>query len=183
MVAKGLHVPGVTLVGVVLADIGLNIPDLRAGERAFQLLCQVAGRAGRGTSPGRAIIQTYIPDNYAVQAAAGQDYDTFYSQEIEFRHQYANPPFNRLVHMTYLHTNDGACRREAEKMGRTLRQRAYSLGLTDLEVVGPAPAFPERVRGRYRWHLILRGRNIHQFLEGINIPHDWTVDVDPVSVL
>ena len=183
MVAKGLHVPGVTLVGVVLADIGLNIPDLRAGERAFQLLCQVAGRAGRGTSPGRAIIQTYIPDNYAVQAAAGQDYSAFYSQEIEFRHQYANPPFNRLVHMTYLHTNDGACRREAEKMGRTLRQRAYSLGLTDLEVVGPAPAFPERVRGRYRWHLILRGRNIHQFLEGINIPHDWTVDVDPVSVL
>ena len=183
MVAKGLHVPKVTLVGVVLADIGLNLPDFRAGERAFQLLCQVAGRAGRGVSPGRVILQTYNPTNYAVLAAAGQDYALLYSTEIQFRRQHGNPPFNQLVHMTYLHANDAACQRDAGKMGRVLRQRAYSQGLTDVEVVGPAPAFPERVRGRYRWHVILRGRNLRSFLEGVTIPQGWTVDVDPVTVL
>ena len=183
MVAKGLHMPNVTLVGVVLADIGLNLPDFRAGERAFQLLCQVAGRAGRGISPGAVIIQTYNPTNYAVEAAAKQDYRLLYDKEVRFRRQQGNPPFNRLVHMTYVHTNAAACQREAEKMGRVMRHRAYSQGLTDVEVIGPAPAFPERVRGRYRWHTILRGRNLHAFLDGMPIPQGWTVDVDPVTVL
>ena len=183
MVAKGLHMPNVTLVGVVLADIGLNLPDFRAGERAFQLLCQVAGRAGRGISPGAVIIQTYNPANYAVEAAAKQDYQLLYSKEVQFRQEQGNPPFNRLVHMMYIHTNAAACQREAEKMGRVLRHRAYSQGLTDIEVIGPAPAFPERVRGRYRWHTILRGRNLHSFLDGMPIPQGWTVDVDPVTVL
>ena len=183
MVAKGLHVPRVTLVGVVLADIGLNLPDFRAGERAFQLLCQVAGRAGRGGLPGRVIVQTYNPTHYAVEAAAGQDYGVMYSNEIRFRHQHGNPPFNQLVRMTYLHAGPEATQREAEKMGRVLRRQVYTLGLTDVEIVGPAPAFPERVRGRYRWHVILRGRNLHSFLEGVTIPQGWTVDVDPVSVL
>ena len=183
MVAKGLHLPGVTLVGVVLADIGLNFPDFRAGERAFQLLCQVAGRAGRGLSPGRVIIQTYNPSHYAIQAAARQDYGIFYGREIQYRHQQGAPPFNRLVHMVYLHTDAMACQREAHRMGRVLRQKAYGLGLTDVEVVGPAPAFPNRARGRYRWHLILRGRNLQPFLDGINLRAGWTVDVDPVTVL
>ncbi len=183
MVAKGLHMPNVTLVGVVLADIGLNLPDFRAGERAFQLLCQVAGRAGRGISPGRVIIQTYNPTNYAVAGAAKQDYQILYSKEVEFRQLHGNPPFNRLVHMTYIHTSAAACQRESERMGRALRHRAYSRGLTDVEVIGPAPAFPERVKGRYRWHTILRGRDLHSFLDGMSIPPGWTVDVDPVTVL
>ncbi len=183
MVAKGLHIPNVSLVGVVLADIGLNLPDFRAGERAFQLLCQVAGRAGRGPSPGKVIIQTYNPTSYPVEAAAAQDYRLLYIREIQFRQQQGTPPFSRLIHMTYLHTNAGACQREAERMGRALRQTAYSSGLTDVEVVGPAPAFPERVRGRYRWHVILRGWNLHSFLEDVTIPQGWTVDVDPVTVL
>ena len=183
MVAKGLHMPNVTLVGVVLADIGLNLPDFRASERAFQLLCQVAGRAGRGISPGAVIIQTYNPTNYAVEAAAKQDYHLLYSKEVEFRRQHGNPPFNRLVHMMYIHTNAATCQREAERMGRVLRHRAYSQGLTDIEVIGPAPAFPERVRGRYRWHTILRGQNLHSFLDGMPISQGWTVDVDPVTVL
>ena len=182
MVAKGLHVPNVTLVGVVLADIGLNIPDFHAGERAFQLLCQVAGRAGRGESPGRVIIQTYSPTHYAVEAAASQDYGLLYSQEMQFRREQGNPPFNHLVHLVYLHNQAEACQREAERMGQALRQRAASLGLTDVEVVGPAPSMPERVRGKYRWHVILRGQNLHAFLEGVSVPQGWTVDVDPVSV-
>ena len=183
MVAKGLHVPNVTLVGVILADIGLNLPDFRAGERVFQLLCQVAGRAGRGVLPGKVIIQTYNPNHYAVEAAAKQDYGLLYKKEIQFRRQQANPPFGRLIHLVYLHTNSSFCQREAQRMGRALRQKAYSLGLTDVDVVGPAPAFPERVLGRYRWHVILRGRNLHAFLEEVAIPQGWTVDVDPVSVL
>ena len=183
MVAKGLHVPDVSLVGVILADVGLNLPDFRAGERAFQLLCQVAGRAGRGEAPGRVIIQTYSPTNYAVKAAAAQDYGLLYTQEIRFRQQQGDPPFNRLIHMTYLHTNADACQEQAEKMGRTLRRRAYSQGSGEVEVIGPAPATPERVRGRYRWHLILRGRNLHSFLDGVVTPQGWTVDVDPVTVL
>ena len=183
MVAKGLHMPNVSLVGVVLADIGLNLPDFRAGERAFQLLCQVVGRAGRGDTPGRAIIQTYNPTNYAVEAAAGQNYGLLYTREMRFRLQQGNPPLNRLVRLTHLHTNAAKCQREAEKMGRVLRQRAYGLGLTDVEIVGPAPAFPERVRGRFRWHVILRGLNLHSFLEGVTIPEGWTVDVDPVTVM
>ena len=183
MVAKGLHVPNVTLVGILLADIGLNLPDFRAGERAFQLLCQVAGRAGRGPVPGRVVIQTYDPENYAVEAAAAQDYEHLYEKEIDFRRQLSNPPFTRLVHMTYLHTSLEACQREATRTGRVLRRQAYSLGLTDIEVVGPAPAFPERARGKYRWHIVLRGQNLHSFLEGVGIPEGWMVDVDPISVL
>ena len=141
MVAKGLHVPNVSLVGVILADIGLNLPDFRAGERGFQLLCQVAGRAGRGGFPGKVVIQTYDPTNYAIEAAARQDYGLLYSREIGFRRQQRNPPFTQLVHMTYLHTNVVACQQGAERMGHLLRTRAYSQGLTDIEVVGPAPAF------------------------------------------
>ncbi len=183
MVAKGLHVPSVTLVGAVLADVGLNLPDFRAGERAFQLLCQVAGRAGRGVFPGRVIVQTYTPTHYAIQAAARQDYSLLYGREIRYRQEHGNPPFNQLIHMVYVHINPTACQRETERMGRVMRHKADSLGLTDVQVIGPAPAFPERVRGRFRWHLILRGRNLHSFVEGIAIPQGWTLDVDPVSVL
>ena len=181
MVAKGLHMPGVTLVGVVLADVGLNIPDFRAAERTFQLICQVAGRAGR-ESPGKAIIQTYHPSSYALVAAAGQDYSRLYHDEIRHRTQHGNPPFSRLIHMVHVHSNATTCQREAQRMGRLLRHRAYSIGLTDVEVVGPAPAFPERVRSRFRWHLILRGWNLQSFLEGVPMPHGWTVNVDPVSL-
>ena len=183
MVAKGLHVPNVTLVGVVLADIGLNLPDFRASERVFQLLCQVAGRAGRGASPGRVIIQTYDPTSYAVKAASQQNFQLLYNKELGHRQQHANPPFNQLVHMLYRHTSSQTCQREAQRMGRVLRQKVSSLGLTNMQVIGPAPGFPERVRGSYTWHLILRGRSLQAFLEGVAIPHGWTVDVDPVTLL
>ena len=183
MVAKGLHVPNVTLVGVILADLGLNMPDLRASERAFQLLCQVAGRAGRGPSPGKVIFQTYDPDNYAVKAAASQDYKTFYAAEIHLRQQMGNPPFSRLVHMVCLHTGPESCQRSAQRMARLLRQKIASQDLADVEVVGPAPAYPQRLRGKYRWHLLLRGGGLHSLLEDVAIPQGWVLDVDPVTVM
>ncbi|MEE8413433.1 MAG: primosomal protein N', partial [Dehalococcoidales bacterium] len=164
MITKGLDLPRVTLVGVVNADIALNLPDFRAGERTFQLLSQVAGRAGRGPLGGRVIIQTYSPENYAIQAAARHDYALFYAQEIEYRRQLNNPPFNRLASLIYSHTNDTACQREAERMSRLLTEEIDSKGIADLSIIGPAPAFIHRLRGRFRWQLVLRGSDPSAFL-------------------
>ena len=105
MVAKGLDIPNVTLVGVILADVGLFVPDFRSGERNFGLLCQVAGRAGRGAAPGKVVIQTYRPNHYAVVAAAAQDYASLFDQEIKARHEMGNPPFNRLAHVVWQETD------------------------------------------------------------------------------
>jgi len=183
MVAKGLDLPLVTLVGVVSADTSLSLPDFRAGERTFQLLSQVAGRAGRGTLGGQVIIQTYSPEHYAIQAAAKHDYASFYDQEIAYRRQLHNPPFTRLACLTYSHTNDALCQRGAERMKRLLIEERDSKGVADLTLIGPAPAFIHRRRGRFRWQLILRGAEPSAFLAQIPIPQGWTVDIDPVSLL
>ncbi|MBC8429411.1 MAG: primosomal protein N', partial [Dehalococcoidia bacterium] len=179
MVAKGLDLPLVTLVGVVNADTALNIPDFRAGERTFQLLSQVAGRAGRGILGGQVIIQTYAPEHYAIQAAAKHDYASFYDKEIEYRRQLHNPPFTRLACLIYSHTNDALCQREAERMKRLLTQEIDSQGISDIELIGPAPAYIHRLRGRFRWQLILRGSELSAFLWQIPVPLGWTVDIDP----
>jgi len=184
MVAKGLDLPAVTLVGVILADVGIYRPDFRAGERAFGLLCQVAGRAGRGARPGRVIIQTYNPDHYAVTAAASQDYASLARAEIITRRRQGNPPFNQLVRLLYQDSNPTTCQRQATIAARLMRERIRSQGLTDVGILGPAPGIPPRVRGRYRWNLLLRGRNLHRFLEGLDLPtRDATIDVDPVDLL
>jgi primosomal protein N' (replication factor Y) len=183
MVAKGLDVPNVTLVGVVLADIGMYLPDFRAGERAFGLLCQVAGRAGRGEAIGQVVVQTYNPEHYAIQAAAAQDYSALYEYEINARRETGSPPFNELVHLVFQDRNDNQALRLATETGRTLTLRAEAQGLTDIEVIGPAPGIPSRIRGRYRWHLTLRGRRLLRFIEGMEFTPGCTVDVDPVHVL
>lgn len=184
MVAKGLDLPNVTLVGVVLADVGIYRPDFRAGERAFDLLCQVAGRAGRGADPGRVIIQTYNPDHYAVAAAARQDYAALFQTEIATRRRQGNPPFNRLIRFLYQDMNPTTCQRQAIATARLFRERIRSQGLTDVRVIGPAPGIPPRIRGRYRWHVMLRGRNLHRFLEGVDLPsRDAAIDVDPLDLL
>ena len=180
MIAKGLHFPSVTLVGVVSADVGLNIPDYRAGERAFQLLCQVAGRAGRGPSAGRVIVQTYQPDNYAIQAAAAQDYQSFYRQEMAFRREQTNPPFSKLIRLLYAHANRALCEREARRMADLIRQERDAWGYSDIDLLGPTPAYPARLRGRYRWHLVLRGPEPRILLDRVTIPTGWSVDIDPV---
>jgi primosomal protein N' (replication factor Y) len=183
MVAKGLDLPSVTLVGVVSADTSLNLPDFRAGERTFQLLSQVAGRAGRGPSGGRVIIQTFSPDHYAIKAAARHDYISFYEQEIAYRRQLHNPPFTHLVRLVCVHTNDGICQREAEKMKQRLLAESMARGLGGMDIIGPAPAFIRRLRGRYRWQLILRGSGLAGLLSPMDFPHGWSVDVDPVGLV
>ncbi|MDH5695956.1 MAG: primosomal protein N', partial [Dehalococcoidia bacterium] len=183
MIAKGLDLPLVTLVGVVNADTALNLPDFRAGERTFQLLAQVAGRAGRGILGGQVIIQTYAPEHYAIQAAAKHDYASFYDQEIEYRRQLHNPPFTRLACLVYSHTNDALCQREAERMKRLLSQEIDSQGIADIKLIGPAPAFIHRLRGRFRWQLILRGSELPAFLSQIPFPQGWAIDIDPLGLV
>ncbi len=183
MVAKGLDLPLVTLVGVVSADTALNLPDFRSGERTFQLLSQVAGRAGRGERGGRVIIQTYSPEHYAIRVAAEHDYAAFYKQEIDYRRQLHNPPFNQLASLTYSHTNDALGQREAGRMKRFLEQEIAAKGIADIELIGPAPAFIHRLRGRYRWQLILRGAELSDFLSPLPLPPGWTVDIDPVGLV
>jgi primosomal protein N' (replication factor Y) len=181
MIAKGLDLPGVTLVGVVSADVALNLPDFRAGERTFQLLSQVAGRAGRGAATGKVIVQTYSPENYAIQAAAKHDFATFYQKEIKYRRQLNNPPFSRLAGLVFAHSNENRCREEAERMQQILLNQKNARGAGDVGLIGPAPAFIHKLRGRYRWQIILRASNPSEFLSGIVFPRGWSVDIDPVG--
>lgn len=183
MIAKGLDLPLVSVVGVVAADTGLHMPDFRSGERTFQLLTQVAGRAGRRASGARVIIQTYDPEHYALQAAQEHDYHAFYTQEIAFRRQTGYPPFGRLVRFVYASGSEAACRRAALKLAEHLRATVQQLGMHDSGIIGPAPAFLQRIRGRWRWHLLLRTANPFPVLAALDPLYGWTVDVDPVHVL
>jgi len=183
MIAKGLDIPLVTLVGVVSADVALHLPDFRAGERTFQLLEQVAGRAGRGERGGRVIIQTYTPDHYAIEAAAHHDYHSLARQELDFRRRLGYPPFGRLVRMTFAHTNAGYAQKQAAVMALELREEMARLGLPNVDVLGPAPAYVPRIRGRWRWNVVLRGADPTALLADVSLPRGWTVDVDPISVL
>jgi primosomal protein N' (replication factor Y) len=183
MVAKALDVANVTLVGAVLADSGLYLPDFRAAERTFQLLTQVAGRAGRGPLAGRAIIQTYSPDHYAIQAAARHDYAGFYAREISFRRQFGYPPFRRLARLVFSHSNETRCWRETMRARRLIAERVRALDIGGLETLGPVPCFHRRVRGRYRWQLLLLGDRFDRLLDELPLSPGWTVDVEPASVL
>jgi primosomal protein N' (replication factor Y) len=182
MLAKGLDMPAVTLVGVVNADVGLHLPDFRAGERTFQLLTQVAGRAGRGERDGRVIIQTYQPDHYAIDAASRYDYEGLAAAELESRRIAGYPPFARLVRMTFTHPNARYAREEAMRMQKALSLRRAEFGSDD-EVIGPAPAYVPRVRGRWRWQLTIRGRDPASLVRGFVLPPNWSVDVDPGSLV
>ena len=183
MIAKALDFPRVTLVGVVLADVGLFLPDFRAGERAYQLLAQMAGRGGRSELGGRAIVQTYVPDHYAVQAAASHEYQRLYEHEIAFRRTHGYPPLGRLVRLLYSGSREDRCLRETRRVRAILDQEIARQGIGDIQVIGPAPCFAERVRGRFRWALLLRGDRFARVLDRLELPPGWTIDVDPVSLL
>jgi primosomal protein N' (replication factor Y) len=181
LVAKGLDVPGVTLVGVVSSDVALNLPDERAAERTYQLLSQAVGRAGRGDRPGRAILQTYQSEHPVIRAVATADAGAFYAEELELRRRFGSPPFGSLVKLTVaLPDRDGA-EREGAAMAQRLRERATAAGLAT-SVIGPAPAYIARRNDRWRFHVILRGEDPLAVLGGDpGLP--WSVDVDPESLL
>ena len=185
MIAKGLDLPRVTLVGVIAADTGLHLPDFRAVERTFQLLTQVAGRAGRAELPGKAIVQTYTPDHYCIRAASRHDYATFAADELRFRKQHGYPPYGQLVRIVLGQTT---ARRAAEYAGGVAKQLRSAIareGLTGVDVLGPAPAYQQRLRGRFRWQVILRGqpKGISELLSRLDLPPGGSVDVDPASLL
>ena len=179
LVAKGLDVPAVTLVGVVSSDVALNLPDERAAERTYQLLCQAVGRAGRGDRPGRAILQTYQPDHPVIRAVASGDGETFYAEELAMRRRFGSPPFGRLVKLTVALPDREAAEREGDAMAARLRERAGEHGTT---VLGPAPAYIARRNDRWRYNLVLRGADPVGTLGGDPGP-PWSVDVDPESLL
>ena len=184
MIAKGLDLPRVTLVGVISADTGLHFPDFRSAERSFQLLSQVAGRAGRSERGGQVILQTYAPEHPAILAAAAHDYAGFYAREIAFRQAQGYPPFGRpvrLIHVT--EHRDRAAGREAARVADALRARIEALGLAEARVIGPAPAFFAQVRGRRRWHLLVQARDPHALLADFEPGPGWRIDVDAIDLL
>lgn len=204
MIAKGLDLPLVSLVGVVTADTGLYLPDFRATERTFQLLTQVLGRAGRRSGPSRAVIQSYTPDHYVIEAAAHHDYQSFYSQELAFRFEHGYPPFSKLIKFVYSHKDEQKAKIESDKLAKEIQYQFDEAGLIAdsgvYDFIGPAPAFQHKLRGVYRYQFLIRiygtgipgaddsqpedARLIRQIIGRLrpNL-YGWTVDVDPQSIL
>jgi primosomal protein N' (replication factor Y) (superfamily II helicase) len=191
MITKGHDFPAITLVGVVAADASLNIPDFRAAERTFQILTQVSGRGGRGDQPGRVITQTFNPVHYAVRRAQEHDYAGFYADELPLRRQLAYPPFSRLIglHFSSLKKEEG--KRAVAHISLRAREMALTLTGGKTEIIGPAESPLSRIRGRYRWQLLLRGKEsgpLHllaqKLMEGAGRDGlEIQVDVDPVNFM
>ncbi|MDP6607201.1 MAG: primosomal protein N' [Dehalococcoidia bacterium] len=180
MVAKGLDLPLVTLVGVVLADHGLREGDFRSRERTFQLLEQVSGRAGRAEREGRVVIQTLSPEDPAIEFAAAHDVAGFYEQELSWRAMHGYPPFGRLARLLFAHERGDYAAEEASRVRSELS--ALAAGLPDVEVLGPSRPQVARARGRHRWSLLLRGTDPTELLRQVDLPPGWAVDVDPMTV-
>jgi primosomal protein N' (replication factor Y) len=189
MIAKGHDFPRVTLVGVVSADVGLGMADFRASERTFQLLTQVAGRAGRGEQAGEAIVQTLYPDHYSIRLACQQDYSSFFERELRFRQSMRYPPVVSLINVVVRgRTFTGAM---DDASGVVQRLRASDPGLTQYRVLGPAPAPLGKLRGEFRVQFLMKGKNRRMMRETLlsilaaqpGLARRTTVDVDPVSVL
>jgi primosomal protein N' (replication factor Y) (superfamily II helicase) len=183
MIAKGLDLPLVTLVGVVAADTGLFLPDFRAAERTFQLLTQVAGRAGRSSLGGDVVVQTYQPDHYAILAASNHDYEGFYRQEMAFRREQNYPPIRKLARLVFYHGQRAKAQEEAQRMAKELQGEIGQSGMGDTDLIGPAPCFFARERSDYRWQVIVRGSDPVALLRRVPIKPGWRVDIDPVDLL
>jgi primosomal protein N' (replication factor Y) len=192
MISKGLDFPRVTFVGVINADVGIHLPDFRASERTFQLLSQVAGRTGRGELGGEVVVQTSLPDHFAVKAALNHDFPTFAARELREREDPRYPPHVRLVNLLVSSPDLEEAAKEAERSAAWLRSRASRNGGA-VEIVGPAPAPIEKLHGRWRWHMLLRSTSpaaiqsiLRSFLDE-HRPHGrdvrLVVDRDPVALL
>ncbi|HEU0272971.1 MAG TPA: primosomal protein N' [Candidatus Udaeobacter sp.] len=188
MIAKGLHFPNVTLVGIINADLALHLPDFRAGERTFQLLTQVAGRAGRGEKAGEVFVQTYTPFSPSIQFARHHDFAGYFQQELEFRERCEFPPFKHAILITVRSTHEGRAKLSAETLRRRLKE-----GLPQEFILGDAaPAPLEKLQGQFRFHILVRGeaimrlsRLVRETLDKLPFPEDVTVtvDVDPYQLL
>jgi primosomal protein N' (replication factor Y) len=182
MIAKGLDLPLVTLVGVVLADVGLNMPDYRSAERTFQVLTQVAGRAGRSPLGGQVIMQTFQPSHYAIQAAAQHSYRDFYQRELEHRRRLGYPPFGKLVRMEVQLSDARQAESAATRLAIEIREWMAEVGDRSSEIIGPAPCFFERLSGLFRWQIILRGPDPVGLLKGRQLA-GWKIEVNPPNLL
>lgn len=194
MIAKGLDFPGVTLVGVVLADFNLNLPDFRAAEKSFQLLTQVAGRAGRGNRPGKVIIQTYSPSHYSIEAAKSQQYGDFYQNEITIREQFGYPPFTRLINILITGEQLGDVAGCCEKMKVMVERGCERIGDPAFKIFGPSPALLSKIKGKYRWQLIIRGTHMdkirkeikkawHEIVQKVPKGVNIILDMDPYNLM
>jgi primosomal protein N' (replication factor Y) len=182
MLAKGLDLPLVTLVGIVLADVGLNLPDPFASERVFQTLTQVAGRAGRSALGGKVILQTFMPEHYAIQFASNHDVNGFYERELEYRRQLDYPPYARLVRLEYRHADPLKAEEESQKTATKLRVKMEAEARHQTELIGPVPSFFSKVDGVHRWQIIVRGPDPVSLLRDMKL-NDWRIEVDPISLL
>ena len=189
MIAKGLHFPNVTLVGIIYADLSLHMPDFRAGERTFQLLTQVAGRAGRGDVEGEVIVQAFTPFHPAIQYARRHDFTGFYEQEVEFRRELKYPPISRVALLTLRGRNEEKVKFSADHLRRELQKELASL--KDLILAGPAPAPLARAESHYRYQIMLRtgqmsklSQHLAKLTQSIVLPEDilLSVDIDPVNL-
>jgi primosomal protein N' (replication factor Y) len=197
MVAKGHDFPNITLVGIICADLSLSFPDFRACERTFQLLAQVAGRAGRGDIPGSVILQTYNPDHFSIATARQQDFIAFYQQEIKFRKALNYPPYSRMIQLKISGKDPRKTENHARLLGDLCRglKTDHSNDFRSVEIMGPIEASLTRVAGRYRWQVLLKGlaaSALHQFIDRLISQHPTvfarhlvqvTIDVDPYFMM
>jgi primosomal protein N' (replication factor Y) len=186
MLAKGLDLPLVTLVGIVLADVGLYLPDPFAGERVFQVLTQVAGRAGRSQRGGKVILQTFDPGNPVIQFTVWHDVNGFYESELQQRRRLGYPPFSRLVRLEFRNQDAAAAEKEAHRLAAKLREALNNPQWKHVSMIGPVPSFYAKLGGIYRWQIVLRGANPVPLLRERLIENwlkDWRVEVDPLSLL
>lgn len=193
MIAKGLDNPNVTLVGVISADASFNLPDFRASERGFQLLTQVAGRAGRGEFAGKVLFQTYNPDFYALESAKSQNYGEFYETEIAAREEFDYPPFSQIIRLILSSQNGFRAEKSAQEIAMRLCLMVEKFGISErLEVLGPSPCVIERLNSQYRFQVLIKNkmgekghRFVSSFLNKITMPKDirLAIDVDPLDIL
>jgi primosomal protein N' (replication factor Y) len=183
MLAKGLDLPLVTLVGVVLADTGLHLPDYRAAERTFQVLTQVAGRAGRSPLGGKVIFQTFDPEHYVIQAASQHNYSDFYQQELDYRRELSYPPFVNLIRLEIRSKDPKAAEGSARAYGSTLAGWIKTEGYRATHLIGPVPAYFSRIRGDYRWQILLKGPKPLDLVRDHPPGSEWIVEVNPPVIL
>jgi primosomal protein N' (replication factor Y) len=181
MLAKGLDLPLVTLVGIVLADVGLSLPDPFASERTFQVLTQVSGRAGRSARGGQVILQTFAPEHYVIQSAAKHDVDGFHRLEMEYRRQLGYPPFGRVTRLEYRHRDNSKAESESQRVLKIIQEKLITDNRS-LTTVSAVPCFFAKSDGVYRWQVILRGPDPASLLRGLRLD-DWRVEVEPISLL